>query len=1397
MPAVNAPLGLPYGIAIDSGGSVYVSDPATSLVLKIDLQGTLTVVAGNGTKGYSGDGGPAANAALNGPFGLAFDSHGNLYIADNGNNCVRKMTPDGIISTVVRGGTSTLNFPFSVAVDGAGNLFVQGDGGTVNKITPDGIVTTPAGLSYGGVALDPAGNLYVCSAVYQGVFKVTPGGQTTKLTSTDSLCFGLAADAAGDVYVSAGSFTDNGSGSLFATTSDIVDKIAPDGTVTRIAGVDQAGFSGDGGKAASAELNGPSALAIDAHGAIYIADGGNGRLRVVSSGGTITTVAGNGRYGFAGENSPAISAALNGPAGLAVDSTGNLLIADTGNNRVRKVNSAGIITTIAGDGNPTFAGDGGPPLQASIFLPDGLAAAADGSLFVADAGNNRVRKIGPDNRISTLVRAGANTAGDSYCFLGYAGPAGLALDSSGNLYAADPDPVVRKVLKIALGAGTVTDMIGGFSCPYGVAVDPSGNLFVADRSGLGSTLAGNQVVRIAPDGTRTVLESRFSRAGLTTDQAGNLYMAGGGGAVGEDAVLKIAPDGAITTIAGGVIAGYAGDGGPAVAAQLLSPTAVAVDGLGNLFIADTGNNRIREVLAIPPAVQVSAANLNFSGQATGAPAPTQSFSIASVPGLAFSLTVTTATGGNWLSVTPQSGAAPRLINVVADPSTLTSPGTYQGTITIATPNASPPISTVKVTFQVSPALPAFLVSDPQRLSFSFAKSTPALSQRLTISNSGGGTVSFTAAATITTPTGAKWLTLSQTSGQATPSSPAILTVTADPTGLGVGTFTGTIVISAAGSTTLSVPVTITVSASSQAILLSQRGLFFTAVAQGGVIPPQTFAVLNIGTGVVAWTAKAIPIPATPAWFSVSPTSGNTDAAQSPPAVTVTVDPSKLSVAGTYYGLVEVDAPNAANSPQVLTVVLQLLPAGANTGAALTPGSMLFTAAAGASSPGSQNVLAYNITANAKSFRSVVSADPGLTLVTLPTDATLDPQNPTPIVVQPFTSGLGPGVYTGVVTLQFDDGRVVRLTVKVIVTNSAGASSGGIPGSNARAGGPADATACTPTKLQPILTAPNDAFTGATGFGIKLGVFVKDDCGNPLQSGSVTVSFSNGDTTSTLQPLQGGLWEGTWNTHNPSASVNLIVHATNPQGTSGDLQTNGTLASQTPPAFEDAGIISVFGGATFAPLAPGEVISIYGSGLAETALAAPPAPLSATLVDTQVFIGLRPLPLYYVSDTQVNAVVPYSLANNSLNAPLQIVVQRGNTLSQPVYVNVATAEPTIYSGGNAVTSYPASGGSPYIVSATSPAHAGDTLVLYCLGLGAVTPPVADGGLPTAAGSQAVAAVQVLIGNQPAVVAQALSPQYPGLYQVNAVIPAGVTKGNSVPVTISLSGQTSPPILIPIQ
>jgi uncharacterized protein (TIGR03437 family) len=1437
-PALEAQID-PLDVAVDKNGNYYIADPGNNRILQISPAGILTTVAGNGIGGFSGDGGPAVNASLNVPYGLALDSAGNIYVADTNNLRIRKITTDGIISTIAGSGGSgstgdggqailgTFYQPLSVAVDNLNNVYV-GDcdpseqDSRVRKITPAGIISTLAGngaLKFPtGVAADSSGNVYIADLYDCRVRKVSASGVISTVAG-DRACgnasdgglairsplepFGVAVDSLNNLYIS---------------SVNTVCEVTTDGIMHVLAGSSDVGYSGDGGSARSALLSTPVGLAVDTAGNVYFADTGNVVIRLITKAGIIRTTAGNGQFRFSGDGGPSSSATLYFPSAVAPDAAGNVYIADEGNDRVRKVapGNPPIITTLAGNGTAGGQGDGGQASAASLYLVyASLAVDTLNNLFIGDVDNGEIREVTPQGIITSPVKG--------------VSARGVTVDPSGNLYFSDDQSsTVQRVTPSGVKttyAGNQSQKYCGdngtaaaacLNSPWGLALDAIGNLYIADSgnsrvrkvspSGAITTFAGNGSNGPPVDGGLATDASIAQPATVAADAAGNVYVPYGS----YDMIYAISPSGAISRLAGTAFAtGFSGDGGPAIDATFNNIQGLAADIAGNVFIADTGNHRVREVLAAQPAIQVSTSSLTFSGQSTGAPTQSQSFNLSSsvpggssVPGLGFSIVVNTTSGGNWLAVTPQAGVAPRLIDVTADPSQLPATGTnttYTGTITILAPNATPPITTINVTFSVSAAQPPTLAPlDPLNFSFSFVKSTPAQSQRLTISNAGGGTLNFTAAATIATPAGATPLPLSQTSGQASPGSPAIVTVTADPValGLGPGTFSGTVSVTA-GASTLSVPVTIGVSALDQAILLSQRGLFFTGVSQGGVVPPQTFAVRNIGTQAVAWTAKALPIPATPVWLKVSPTAGSTDAVQSPPTVTVSVDPSQLGE-GTYYGLVEVDAPTAANSPQVLTVVLQVLKAGADTGAALAPGSLLFATTAGGPSPGSQNLLVYNITAKAKTFRSVVSADPGLSIVTLPTDATLDPQNPSPIVVQPFTTSLVPGVYTGIVTLQFDDGRVRRVTVKVIVSKTGGTSSTATPGSNVRAGDRADAPVCTPTRLQPILTAPDDAFDGATGFGIKLGVFVKDDCGVPLQSGSVKVSFSNSDTTSTLQPLQGGLWEGTWYTHNPSASVNLMVHAVDAHGISGDLQTNGSLASETPPAFDEVGVFSVFGGAQFVSLAPGEVISIYGSGLAETSLAGSGFPLQTTLVDTQVFIGLRPLPLYYVSDTQVDALVPYSLTDNSLNASQQILVQRGNTLSQPVSFNVATAEPTILDRPGGVTDYPNYPDGPYYtVSAGTPAHAGDTIVLNCLGLGAVAPPVADGGLPTSAGSQAVAPVQVLIGNQPATVTQALSPQFPGLYLVAAVIPAGVPTGSSVAVTISAGGQTSPPILIPIQ
>jgi formylglycine-generating enzyme required for sulfatase activity/sugar lactone lactonase YvrE len=317
-PATSAGMST-FGVAVDASGNVFIADSYNNLVRKVSADGIVTTVAGNGTQGFSGDGGPATSAALNFPVAVAVDASGNLFIADLSNNRVRKISASGTISTV------------------AGNGAAQGGRG---GSTGDGGPATSASLNFpSGVAVDASGNLFIADLYNYRVRKVSAGG-----------------------------------------------------TITTVAGNGAAGYSGDGGPAASAKLTEPYGLALDASGNLFIADYGNTRVRKVSASGTITTVAGNGNVGFSGDGGPAASAELNYPKGIAVDASGDLFIADSGNNVIREVSAGGVIRTVAGNGNFGFSGDGGPAVSAELQFPVGVAVDASGDVFIADY-NSVIREV--------------------------------------------------------------------------------------------------------------------------------------------------------------------------------------------------------------------------------------------------------------------------------------------------------------------------------------------------------------------------------------------------------------------------------------------------------------------------------------------------------------------------------------------------------------------------------------------------------------------------------------------------------------------------------------------------------------------------------------------------------------------------------------------------------------------------------------------------------------------------------------------------------------------------------------------------------------------------------------------------------------------------------------------
>lgn len=616
----------PSAVATDPAGNVYVVDARNLTIRKITPGGAVSTLAGlasagsgsrDGTGSIARFGSGLSGTGLAGPSGVATDSDGNVYVADTFNHTIRRITAAGEVTTLAgsagipgsEDGTASVarfQYPRGVATDSAGNVYVAGgESQTIRKITPAGAVTTLAG---------------------------SPGlSGSTDGTGSDArfnFPLGLALDGSGNIYVADG-------------TNRTIRKITPAGVVTTVAG--SPGISGStDGAGSAARFGNPRGVSTDSAGNVYVVDSSNVTIRKITPAGLVTTLAGS--PGISGTADGTGSAArfgfvlFGGPLGLASDSAGNLFVADTVNDEIRKITPAGVVTTLAGSPGGSGSEDG--TVDAARFLaPQGVATDSSGNLYVSDTANHTIRKITAAGVVTTLagsagIRGSVDGTGSAARF---DRPRGIATDSAGNVFVADyNNSTIRKITPagvVTTFAGTAgmralvdgTGSAARFSLPSGVATDGDGNVYVADfancsirkitPAGSVTTLAGSFEIG-SLDGTGSAASFNFP-SGLAIDSAGTLYVADSG----NRTVRKVTPAGVVTTLAGsvGIFGSEDGTGGDARFGFSSSADAagMATDASGNIYVADNFNHTVRQITPAGVVTTLGTAHTNGTEDGTG------------------------------------------------------------------------------------------------------------------------------------------------------------------------------------------------------------------------------------------------------------------------------------------------------------------------------------------------------------------------------------------------------------------------------------------------------------------------------------------------------------------------------------------------------------------------------------------------------------------------------------------------------------------------------------------------------------------------------------------------------------------------------------------------------------
>lgn len=1422
-PAKEASLNTPRQMAFDRQGNLYIADMVNQRVRRVGTDGVITTVAGNGARGRAPEGAVAVQAPLDYPHGVAVDSRGNLYITDHFNNQLRRVDTNGRTTVFAGTGTNgfsgdggpataaTLGTPFDVVCDRADNvLFVDAAGIRIRRIRTNGVIETAAGngsIQYSG----DGGN-----AIQAGL-----GGIGS-----------LGVDAQGNLYI----------GSV--TSHNIRRVTASDGRIAPYAANGSAGFSGDNGPALQAQVFSPEGLGVDASGNLYIADRNNRRVRRVTAAGTISTIAGNGFNRSFVEFGPVRTANLLQPYAMAVDGQGNLYIADTFNARIRKVTTDGRISTIAGNGTPGYAGDGGPALQARIDRPLGIAVDKSGNVYFTQPGNgeNVVRRITPDGRISLFagsLKAGPVVDNVPALEATFYGVIPIAVEESGSILVGDAlNHTIRRIgtdgrVRTVIGTGKAGFTPDGsraagaaISYPGCVVPDRLGNIYFCDSdnlrirkidtAGILTTVVGSGANGFRGDGGPARDAAIGQRTSPVLGADGSIYFAD----TLNNRVRKVDAFGVITTIAGTGVAGYSGDGGLPTAAQLFQPQAVVLDATGRLLIADTQNDRIRAILAESPAFALDKSTVTFralqerDGSLT---IPLQELGVAlqtSLEGVPYESTLTALIpGGDELlrrvtRVTPASGVMPAQMKITAVANDLPLGAAFTGTVAVArltlrAPNANPPERTVTIQLEVAPAPAPELRVGSSGLQFASVAGGAAQAGRLLVRNNGGGKIAFTVESTV------PWLIPQTAAGVVAGNDPELVEVAVATAGLAPGTYSGAVTVKGDNGQSATLPASLAVSDRNSAILLTPSALSFVAIQGGGNPPAQPVSVVNSGSGAMTWSVTSRTL-AGGNWLTIpsESASGTSTGGQKAPEIPFSVDASRLAP-GDYSALATVSSPNSANRQQLATVSLRVLPPNSDAVPEVSPTGVVFTAVAG-DEPGSATL---TLTVNGGApieYTSVRATLDGVNwFEAVPSTGTLSPSQPARIRLFPALAKLPVGIRQGAVTIVFNDrARTVRTVSILSIVAPQGSAGAGKSGER-------ETSSCGSGDLFAEITSlQKPRFSVRPGETVRVRSKIVDGCGRPhvpeaAGTASANLTVLNTQTVIKMTHVANGEWEGAYTPPaNQTGDFSVRVVAAFTQGTKIQLGVSetatGSVQASAGPRSPQVAAGAIVNGASFVaqPLvAPGQLISIYGTDLADQALAASSVPLSTTLAGTEVLLGGESLPLLFVSNGQINAQVPFGLA---LNSEQQIVVRKQQALGTPERIVVGNAQPGIFSknnngAGQGVVLAVRPGGAQTYAEPAAPAKRGDTIVIYCSGLGPTSPAVAAGvAAPLSPLSRVVSPVRVIIGGAEAAVQFAgLTPGSAGLYQVNAVIPQDAPLGDQVPIILNVGGLDSPAVTMAVQ